>query len=57
MVYFINVLSFPKQYTPEHIYLNNQEELNSLTHKKRDVFQYLRYQAQRGDAESQVCLS
>ncbi|XP_070688255.1 protein sel-1 homolog 3 [Pempheris klunzingeri] len=42
-----------KQYKPEHIYLNNQEDLNGLPHKTRDVFQYLKYKAERGDVESQ----
>ncbi|XP_044054603.1 protein sel-1 homolog 3 isoform X2 [Siniperca chuatsi] len=42
-----------KQYTPEHIYLSNQEDLNSFTHKTSDVFQYLKLQAKRGDVESQ----
>ncbi|XP_023284508.1 protein sel-1 homolog 3-like isoform X1 [Seriola lalandi dorsalis] len=42
-----------EQYTPEHIYLSNQEDLNSLTHESSDVFHYLKLQAERGDAESQ----
>ncbi|XP_022614767.1 protein sel-1 homolog 3-like [Seriola dumerili] len=42
-----------EQYTPEHIYLSNQKDLNSLTHESSDVFQYLKLQAERGDAESQ----
>ncbi|XP_070765272.1 protein sel-1 homolog 3 [Enoplosus armatus] len=42
-----------KQYTSEHIYLNNQEDLNSLTHETSDVFQYLKLQAERGDTEYQ----
>uniref|UniRef100_A0A3B4VE07 Protein sel-1 homolog 3-like n=1 Tax=Seriola dumerili TaxID=41447 RepID=A0A3B4VE07_SERDU len=46
-------LSFLQQYTPEHIYLSNQKDLNSLTHESSDVFQYLKLQAERGDAESQ----
>ncbi|XP_035504340.2 protein sel-1 homolog 3 isoform X1 [Scophthalmus maximus] len=42
-----------KQYTPEHIYLNNPEDLDSLTHETSDVFQYLKFQAERGDIEAQ----
>ncbi|XP_039985010.1 protein sel-1 homolog 3 isoform X2 [Xiphias gladius] len=42
-----------KQYTPENIYLSNQEDLNSLTHETSDVFQYLKLKAERGDIESQ----
>uniref|UniRef100_A0A8P4KDE9 Protein sel-1 homolog 3 n=1 Tax=Dicentrarchus labrax TaxID=13489 RepID=A0A8P4KDE9_DICLA len=42
-----------KQYTPEHIYLSNQEDVYRLTHKTRDVFQYLKFHAERGDVESQ----
>ncbi|GAA6217828.1 protein sel-1 homolog 3-like [Lates japonicus] len=42
-----------KQYTPEHIYLNNQEDLDQLTDETSDAFQYLKYQAERGDVESQ----
>ncbi|KAM4549430.1 protein sel-1 homolog 3 isoform 1-T1 [Odontesthes bonariensis] len=42
-----------KQYTPEYIYLINQEDLHSLTHETSDVFQFLKFQAERGDIESQ----
>ncbi|XP_040897218.1 protein sel-1 homolog 3 isoform X2 [Toxotes jaculatrix] len=42
-----------KQYMPDHIYLSNQEDLNSLTHETSDVFQYLKLQAERGDAGAQ----
>ncbi|XP_071343140.1 protein sel-1 homolog 3 [Trachinotus anak] len=42
-----------KQYTPEHIYLNNQEDLDSLTHETTDVFQYVKLQAERGDIDAQ----
>ncbi|XP_069378563.1 protein sel-1 homolog 3 isoform X2 [Paralichthys olivaceus] len=42
-----------EQYIPEHIYLSNQEDLNSLTHETSDDFQFLKYQAERGDAECQ----
>ncbi|KAA8589682.1 hypothetical protein FQN60_013047 [Etheostoma spectabile] len=41
------------QHTVEHIYLSNQEDLNSLTHETSDVFQYLKYKAEKGDIESQ----
>ncbi|KAM4574213.1 protein sel-1 homolog 3 isoform 1-T2 [Fundulus diaphanus] len=42
-----------KQYTPQLIYLDNEEDLNTLTDESSDVFQYLQYQAERGDLESQ----
>nr|XP_046248204.1 protein sel-1 homolog 3 isoform X2 [Scatophagus argus] len=42
-----------EQYTPEHIYLNNQEDLNGLTHLTNDLFQYLKFQAERGDTQAQ----
>lgn len=42
-----------KQYPPEYIYLNNEEDLKSLTHETSDDFQYLKFKAQRGDIESQ----
>ncbi|XP_017278998.1 protein sel-1 homolog 3 [Kryptolebias marmoratus] len=42
-----------KQYTPEYIYLSNEEDLDSVTHETSDVFQYLKFQAERGDLESQ----
>lgn len=48
------LLSFLKQYAPEHIYLSNPEDLNSLNHVKSGVFEYLKFQAERGDVESQV---
>lgn len=48
---------FLKQYTPEHIYLNNQEDLDQLTDETSDAFQYLKYQAEKGDVESQVCVT
>lgn len=48
-------LSFLKQHSTEHIYLNNEEDLNRLTHGTKDDFQYLKFQAERGDIESQVC--
>uniref|UniRef100_A0A3B4G3W8 SEL1L family member 3 n=1 Tax=Pundamilia nyererei TaxID=303518 RepID=A0A3B4G3W8_9CICH len=42
-----------KQHSTEHIYLNNEEDLNRLTHETKDDFQYLKFQAERGDIESQ----
>ncbi|XP_036067296.1 protein sel-1 homolog 3 isoform X2 [Oryzias melastigma] len=42
-----------EQYIPEHIYLSNEEDLKSLTHESSDVFQYLEFQAERGDVEAQ----
>ncbi|KAF3691221.1 Protein sel-1 -like protein 3 Suppressor of lin-12-like protein 3 [Channa argus] len=42
-----------KQYTPEHIYLSNPEDLNALTDETSDIFQYLKLQAERGDLQSQ----
>ncbi|KAM3620581.1 uncharacterized protein V6R79_025623 [Siganus canaliculatus] len=42
-----------KQYRPEGVYLSNREDLNSLVHETSDVFQYLKFQAERGDAEAQ----
>uniref|UniRef100_A0A3P8TLF0 Uncharacterized protein n=1 Tax=Amphiprion percula TaxID=161767 RepID=A0A3P8TLF0_AMPPE len=41
------------QSTLESIYLNNEEDLNSLIDETSDVFQYVKYQAERGDIESQ----
>lgn len=43
-----------KQYLLEHIYLSNEDDLNSLIHETSDVFQYVKYQAERGDIQSQV---
>ncbi|XP_028260580.1 protein sel-1 homolog 3 [Parambassis ranga] len=42
-----------KQYTPDHIYLNNEEDLRLVIHETSDVFQFLKFQAERGDIESQ----
>ncbi|MEQ2181845.1 hypothetical protein GOODEAATRI_015802, partial [Goodea atripinnis] len=42
-----------KQYTPQFIYLGDEEDLGTLTDESSDVFQYLRFQAERGDLESQ----
>ncbi|XP_070817191.1 protein sel-1 homolog 3 [Chaetodon trifascialis] len=41
------------QYMLEHIYLSNQEDLNSLTHEAGPVVQYLKFQSERGDVDSQ----
>ncbi|XP_068176249.1 protein sel-1 homolog 3 [Antennarius striatus] len=41
------------QYSPEHIYLSNQEDLNSLTQETNDDVQFLKFRADRGDEESQ----
>uniref|UniRef100_A0A3Q4AT08 Uncharacterized protein n=1 Tax=Mola mola TaxID=94237 RepID=A0A3Q4AT08_MOLML len=53
---FLN-LSFLKQSMPEHIYLSNQEDLDHLRHMKSDVFEYLKFQAERGDVEAQKRLA
>ncbi|KAM7388614.1 hypothetical protein PAMP_024779 [Pampus punctatissimus] len=42
-----------KQYTPEHIYLSNQEDLNSLRDKTSDVFEYIKLKAAEGDIKFQ----
>lgn len=42
-----------KQYTPEYIYLSNKDHLKTLTHESGDVFQFLKFQAERGDITSQ----
>lgn len=42
-----------KQYIPHFIYLGNEEDLDSLTDESSDIFQYLQFQAERGDLESQ----
>lgn len=45
---------FPvQQHNLEHIYLS-EEGLNSLDVVNNDVFEYLKFQAERGDIESQV---
>lgn len=45
---------FPvQQHSLEHIYLS-EEGLNSLDLMTNDVFEYLKFQAERGDIESQV---
>ncbi|XP_076014671.1 protein sel-1 homolog 3 isoform X2 [Genypterus blacodes] len=41
------------QYSPEHIYLSNKEDLNSVTDETGDAFRFLKYQAEGGDAEAQ----
>ncbi|KAM6921995.1 protein sel-1 homolog 3 [Xenentodon cancila] len=42
-----------KQYTPQYIYLSNDEDINSMTDESSDVFQFWKLQAERGDADSQ----
>lgn len=42
-----------QQHRLEHIYLS-EEGLNSLELMTNDVFEYLKFQAERGDIESQV---
>ncbi|XP_029939860.1 protein sel-1 homolog 3 isoform X2 [Salarias fasciatus] len=43
-----------KQYLPEHIYLENKEDLERMTQDEAsDVFQYLKYEAERGNMEAQ----
>uniref|UniRef100_A0A673BSH8 Uncharacterized protein n=1 Tax=Sphaeramia orbicularis TaxID=375764 RepID=A0A673BSH8_9TELE len=42
-----------KQYTPEHIYLSNKEDLKSVTYDSSDFVEYLKFEAERGDIESQ----
>ncbi|XP_037624830.1 protein sel-1 homolog 3 [Sebastes umbrosus] len=42
-----------EQHAVEHIYLSNPEDLNSLNHESSDVIQFMKYQAERGDVESQ----
>nr|XP_015831045.2 protein sel-1 homolog 3 [Nothobranchius furzeri] len=42
-----------KQYRPEFIYLGMEEDLKSLTLETSDAFQFLKFQADRGDLESQ----
>lgn len=45
---------FPvQQHRLEHIYLS-EEGLNSLDLMTNDVFEYLKFQAEHGDIESQV---
>ncbi|CAG5862185.1 unnamed protein product [Menidia menidia] len=41
------------KYTPEYIYLSNDDYSNSLTDETSDLFQYLKFEAERGDTESQ----
>lgn len=47
---------FVQQHKLEHIYLSD-ENLNSLNRITNDVFEYLKFQAQRGDVESQASSS
>ena len=45
-----------QQYITEHVHLSVQEEIDRLTHQSGDPFQFLQFQAERGDVESQVKL-
>ncbi|KAM4629257.1 protein sel-1 homolog 3 [Polymixia lowei] len=45
-----------KQYSPEHIYLSSEEDLQSLTDERSDIFKFIKFQAERGDVESQKLL-
>uniref|UniRef100_UPI0037E8532C protein sel-1 homolog 3 isoform X2 n=1 Tax=Semicossyphus pulcher TaxID=241346 RepID=UPI0037E8532C len=42
-----------QQHVVEHIYLSNPEDLSRFSQETDDVFQYLTFQAERGDVESQ----
>lgn len=44
------------QHKLEHIYLSD-ENLNSLSQMTKDLFEYLKFQAQRGHIESQASSS
>uniref|UniRef100_A0AAV2KTS0 Protein sel-1 homolog 3-like n=1 Tax=Knipowitschia caucasica TaxID=637954 RepID=A0AAV2KTS0_KNICA len=45
-----------KQYAPEPVYLSRTEDLSQRTVIGRDLLDFLKYQAERGDAESQKLL-
>lgn len=47
---------FVQQHELEHIYLSD-DDLKSLKDKTNDFFEYLKFQAQHGDVESQVSSS
>lgn len=47
---------FVQQHKLEHIYLSD-EDLNSLNHMTNELFEYLKFQAKRGDIESQASSS
>lgn len=47
---------FLQQHKLERIYLSD-EDLNSLNHRTNDLFEYLMFQAQRGDIDSQASSS
>ncbi|XP_060885719.1 protein sel-1 homolog 3 [Labrus mixtus] len=49
----INSIHENKQHIIEHIYLDNPEDLNQHNHEKTDVFQYVKFLAESGDAEAQ----
>lgn len=44
---------FVQQHELEHIYLGD-DDLKSLSRKTNDLVEYLKFQAQRGDIESQA---
>ncbi|KAI1888741.1 hypothetical protein AGOR_G00171850 [Albula goreensis] len=46
-----------KQYTAEHVLLTDDEALGYQTHQTDDIFQYLQFQAERGDISSQKTLA
>ncbi|XP_056132793.1 protein sel-1 homolog 3 [Lampris incognitus] len=45
-----------KQYLPEQICLNNMEDLNGFADETSDAFQFLKFQAERGDVAPQKLL-
>ncbi|XP_067086227.1 protein sel-1 homolog 3 isoform X4 [Osmerus mordax] len=46
-----------EQYITEHVHLSVQEEIDRLTHQSGDSFQFLQFNAERGDVESQKFLA
>ncbi|XP_062306400.1 protein sel-1 homolog 3 isoform X2 [Osmerus eperlanus] len=46
-----------EQYIIEHVHLSVQEEIDRLTHQSGDSFQFLQFNAERGDVESQKFLA
>ncbi|CAJ1059924.1 protein sel-1 homolog 3 [Xyrichtys novacula] len=42
-----------KQSVIQHIYLNNPDDLNQLSHQKNDGFQYEKFKAESGDVQAQ----
>ncbi|XP_034561447.1 protein sel-1 homolog 3 [Notolabrus celidotus] len=49
----ISKLFESKQNVIHYVYLSNPEDLNRLNHKKNDGFQYEKFRAESGDADSQ----